>query len=374
MCAAAIPAPGKPAPATERLWINTRRWDLAFISLSALLIPLPYVVWLILRDALRVDADLSRQIVNMMVIIVVAGPHTYATFTRTMFNQEFRENHRAYYLSSLLIPLIVILLALANLSVLVTLLFFWASLHTLHQIVFVVDSYNEKEQLVRREQVKKRLGQLIDYGPILVALYPIAAYRIAITQDFSVGPNSINEVIPSVFEQPWLPILAFTMFFVAIIAFVIKSLVDIRHGTVNLPKTLFISLTVIAFLLMPSLSNLDTAFQGINVWHCVQYLGLTWYINRLREERGEIRHEPLIERISKPGHAREFYLFNFALTMGSMLLIATFYFLLHRGIGGKWSDASFAFETAYYIGVMAFLWIHYYQDHFLFTKSEAILP
>ena len=233
---------------------------------------------------------------------------------------------------------------------------------------------NDKEQLARKERVKRRLGQLVDYGPILVALYPIAAYRIAVTQDFSVGPNSINEVIPSVFEKPWPPILAFTIFFVAVIAFIVKSLVDVRRGTINLPKTLFISLTVIAFLLIPTLSNLDTAFQGINVWHCVQYLALIWYINRLREERGEIRRAPLIERISKPGHAREFYLFNLALTMGSMLLIAAFYFLLHYGIGGKWSQASFAFETSYYIGVMAFLWIHYYQDHFLFTKSEAVLP
>jgi len=40
----------------------------------------------------------------------------------------------------------------------------------------------------------------------------------------------------------------------------------------------------------------------------------------------------------------------------------------------KWAEPSFAFETAYYIGVLGFLWIHYYQDHFLFTKPEAIIP
>jgi hypothetical protein len=350
MCAAAIPLTGKPPPSSERLWINTRRWDLAFLSLSVFLIPIPYIAWLIMRDVVNVDADLSRQIVNMMVILVVAGPHTYATFTRTMFDQDFRENHRAYYLSSLLIPLIVIVLAMSSLSVLVTLLFFWASLHTLHQVVL-----------------------LIDYGPILVALYPIAAYRIAVTRDFSVGPNSINDVVPSVFEQPWLPILAFFIFFLAVFAFVVKSLVDMKRGTANLPKMLFVSVTAVAFFLIPTLSNLDTAFQGINVWHCTQYLALTWYINRLREGRGEIKRASIIERISKPGHAREYYLFNVVLTMGSMLLIAVFFFVLFYGIGGKWSEASLAFETAYYIGVVAFLWIHYYQDHFLFTKSEAVI-
>jgi hypothetical protein len=373
MSATATPFSGQPPSMSRGLWINTRQWDLSFLTLSALLIPIPYLIWLLMRDALNVDPDLGRQIVNIMVIVIVAGPHTYATFSRTMFDHEFRQRHRAYYLSSFAIPLIVIALALANLPLLLTIFFFWASLHTWHQIIYVVDSYNEKERLVRKERVKKRLQQFVDYGPVLVGLYPIAAYRIAITQDFSVGPNSINEIVPSVFEQPWLAILAFAIFFVALAAFIIKSVLDIRRGDANMPKIFFISVTVVAFFFIPSLDNLDTALQGINVWHCTQYLALTWYINRLREERGEMEQEPFIERISKPGHAREYYLFNVGLTMGSMLLIVIFFFALNR-FGGKWAEPSFAFETAYYIGVLAFLWIHYYQDHFLFTKPEAIIP
>jgi hypothetical protein len=374
MSATATPLAGKLPSKSSGLWINTRRWDLTFLSLSVFLIPIPYIVWLIMRDVFYVDADLGRQIVNILVILVVAGPHTYATFTRTMFDHQFREKHRAYYLSSFFIPLIVIVLPLANLALLLTIFFFWASLHTWHQIIFVVDSYHEKEQLVRKERVKRRLSQFVDYGPVLVGLYPLAAYRIAVTQDFAVGPNSLNDVIPSFFEQPWLAIAAIVLFFIALVAFIIKSVVEIKRGTANMPKILFISLTVIAFFFIPSLTNLDTALQGVNVWHCTQYLALTWYINRLREDRGEIEQEPLIERISKPGHAREYYLFNVGLTLGSMLLIAVFFVFLYYGIGGKWSEASYAFETSYYIGVLAFLWIHYYQDHFLFTQPESVLP
>ena len=29
---------------------------------------------------------------------------------------------------------------------------------------------------------------------------------------------------------------------------------------------------------MPALGNLDTAFQGMNVWHSFQYLALTWLL------------------------------------------------------------------------------------------------
>lgn len=358
---------------SKGLWIYNRRWDLSFLTLSALLIPIPYLVWFLLRDGFQVNEDLSRQIINLLVIFIVAGPHTYATFTRTMFDDQFRQKHRVYYFSSMVIPFIVIVLALVNLALLLTIFFFWASLHTWHQIIFIIDAYNEKQAYSRKERIKHHLSQLIDYGPVLVGLYPIAAYRIAVSQDFSIGPTSINEIVPDFFEQPWLFYLAIGIFFLCLLAFIIKTILDFRKGTVNKPKVFFISTTVVAFFFIPMLDNLDTAFQGVNVWHCTQYLGLTWYINRLREERGELKKMPFIDRISQPGHAKGFYLFNVGLTMGSMALIVIFFFVL-RSIGGKWADASFAFETAYYIGVLAFLWIHYYQDHFLFTKSEAVIP
>lgn len=374
MSATGLTAPTHMPRWSPGLWIYNRRWDLSFLSLSVFLVPIPYLVWLFLRDGLQIDADLGRQIINLLVILIVAGPHTYATFTRTMFDHQFRDKHRAYYLSSFIIPFIVIVLALANLALLLTIFFFWASLHTWHQIIFIIDAYNEKEAYSRQERMKHRLSQLIDYGPVLVGLYPIAAYRIAITQDFSVGPTSINEIIPSFFEQPWLAYAAMTLFVIALIAFLIKSALDFRNGTANKPKVFFISITVIAFFFIPMLDNLDTALQGVNVWHCTQYLGLTWYINRLREERGEMEKMPLIKRISEPGHARGYYLFNLGLTLGSLLLIVIFFVILFYGVGGKWSEASFAFETSYYIGVLAFLWIHYYQDHFLFAHSEAVIP
>jgi hypothetical protein len=32
----------------------------------------------------------------------------------------------------------------------------------------------------------------------------------------------------------------------------------------------------------------------------------------------------------------------------------------------------FAFDRAYYIAVLSFLWIHYYHDHYLFTQPQVI--
>jgi hypothetical protein len=362
--------PGVPV---EGKWIYHRQWDLSFISLSALLVPVPYLLWLFLGNVVGMEADLARQAVNMLVIILVAGPHTYATFTRTLLDDTFRVRHKLLYRSAVLIPIIVTVMGLANLNLLLLIFFAWASLHTLHQIAFIVDAYNEKEKAVRVRPKEHPLVWAIDYAAIATALYPVAAYRIAITQDFVVGLNNLNEVIPAFFEQPWLAILAASMFALTTLAFIAKSVWQFRQGTANRPKILFVSLTIVTMFFVPSLGNLDTAFQGINVWHCTQYLALTWYINRLRVERGEMKRMPLIQRISQAGQARSYYGFVLGLTVGTLVIMVLLFFALNA-IGGKWADGRYAFETAYYVSVLAFLWIHYFHDHFLFTQPETVLP
>jgi len=284
-----------------------------------------------------------------------------------------RANFATCITSSLVIPVIVISLALLNLPVLLTIFFFWASLHVLHQIVYVVESYNEKAKTAPHKTSLTPLSKAIDFAVVLTALYPLAAYRIAITQDFTIGPTALNDVIPNIFEQPWVVVLAFLVFGVSLVAFIVKTVNEFRHGIANLPKVVFISVTVTASFIVPALGNLDTAFQGMNVWHSFQYLALTWYANRLREERGQLDRQPLLKSISEEGHARKYYGFNLLMTFGAGILIAISFTLLYFLLGGKWADPRYAFETSYYIGVLSILWIHYYHDHFLFTKTDSMV-
>ena len=356
-------------------WIYSPRWDLAFISLSVLLIPVPTIVWYIMHRVFLIDDDDARQAINLLVFAIIAGPHTYATFTRTALDVNFREKYSGFIRSSIFIPLVVVVLALANLTLLLTIFFFWASLHTFHQLSFVVGAYDQKEgQNSKKRPSPSNLSRFFDYGVVVTALYPIAAYRIAVAKDFSIGPNNLNDIIPDVFEQPWLFYLAAGLFGSIFLGFIIKSIIEIRHGTAHMPKIVFITASGIMLLLVPSLGNLDTAFQGVNVWHCTQYLALTWYINRLRAEKGELDQMPLIKRISGSGKAKAYYGFNMAFTIGTVIIIGVVFFLLRDVAGGKWADSTYAFETAYYTGVLGFLWIHYYHDHFLFTKTETVLP
>jgi hypothetical protein len=364
MGASAIAVGSTKASMSEGIWIRNQRWDLVFISCSVVLVTVPYLIWLFMTDVLQV---------NLLIAVLIGGPHMYATFSRTAFDQSFRTKYGGFVRSSIIIPLLVVTLALTNLTLLLTIFFFWASIHVLHQIIYVVESYNEKAEKVKAKTSLSPLSKIIDFAVVLTSLYPIAAYRIAITQDFTIGPSKLNDTIPSFFEQPWVVYLASTVFAVSLIAFIAKSIYEYRQGIAHTPKIVFISVTVVASFIVPSLGNLDTAFQGMNVWHSFQYLALTWFALRLRQERGELDSQPVLERIAEPGRARVYYGFNLLLTFGAGVIIAVVFAILYFIVGGNWSEPTFALETAYYIGVLSFLWIHYYHDHVLFTKTDSVV-
>ena len=356
-------------------WLRNQRWDLTFITLSVILVAVPYGAYLLLLKlspvlspiANLIGADMdsfSRNLVNATVALLVGGPHMYATWTRTALDVDFFAKHRTLIYSSSIIPLVVIGLALINLQLLLTIFFLWASIHVLHQIIYINDLYEN-----RRAANLSLASRLADYGVILTALYPLAAWKIS-TGRFAIGPNNLSEIVGNIVPLgPWMIWLAGGAFALAFTAWVTKSIFEWRSGTLHVPKTVFIALTVTASFFVPALGNLDTAFQGMNVWHSFQYLALTWMLNNMRYERGDLKSSTFVQRLSESGSARRYYLFNMALTIADVALAAVI-FLVFRFAFGQPFD--YAFDRAYYIAVLSFLWIHYYFDHYLFTQPGIV--
>ena len=83
----------------------------------------------------------------------------------------------------------------------------------------------------------------------------------------------------------------------------------------------------------------------------------------------QLNRSPFVKRLSTDGSASRFYLFNIALTAADILLGVLLFIFLYYGFNQSFD---FAFDRAYYIAVLSFLWIHYYHDHFLFTRETAI--
>ncbi|MFQ5706101.1 MAG: hypothetical protein ACE5HO_01545 [bacterium] len=339
---------------TERnYWIYNKQWDLIFIILSASLIALPLVLNLILHNFVGISQAAVRTVVALAVTVAVGGPHMYATFTRTAMEKSFIKTHPKIMVGSLLIPVGVIWLGLSNFIILLTVFFFWASIHVLHQIVYLVECYNTKSP--KTLSVKSRV---IDYAVVLTSLYPLA-FRRMVRGTFVIGSNKMP--FPEVLRGDWFWMLFVLIFVVFLVLFTKKTVQEVKEGTVLWPKVLLIYVTAFSAFLIPTFHDLDVAFQGMNTWHSFQYLGLTWYINRLRSERGEISSS-FVKKISrKNNNGIAFYLTVVAVTVSTVAIIM---FLQH--VVGLSKDQS------YYITVLTFLLMHYLHDHVLFTDTDVL--
>ncbi len=386
MSATAINLAASGVPALEQdkssLWLRNRRWDLIFIILSVLGVPLPYLFYLFGKDVLQLDPDTSRNIINGFVAVAVGGPHMMSTLLRTNFDGDFRRRYPMLIRSSIIIPIIVVSLAFLNLTLLLTIFFFWAMLHVLHQVTYIVELYNHKEhQIVRHTSAVSLQSRAIDYAVVLTCLFPMAAFKIS-QGTFAVGTNDLTRVIPEAFQQPWLFVAAAAVFFVALAAFIVKTVQEYRQGLINWPKTIFISLTVAVFFPLAAFENLDTAFQGANMWHSFQYLAITFYIIKIKQQYGNLNQSaPLVSRFSKGKDSRGLFVLSTTMLLGSLVV-----FIIMRFIAGFVTPAIidpaapdyarlvdlWRFDVAYYTAILSFLWIHYYHDHFLFTNFEAL--
>lgn len=355
---------------SKSLWLHSRSWDLIFITLSVVLVPLPYLFYLFGRDVLGVHDDVSRNIVNGFVAIAVGGPHMMSTFLRTGLDKDFTKRYPMLIRSSIIIPIIVISLAFLNLNLLLTVFFFWAATHVLHQVTYIVELYNHKEHKFVRPSAVSLKARLIDYGVIMTCLFPFAALKIS-QGNFDIGTNDLTSVIPQFFQHLWFFYAMSGLFLIAVALFVIKSVQEYRAGILNWPKTIFILLTVVVAFVIPALPNLDTAFQGMNTWHSFQYLAITFYIIKIRQQYGDLQKSaPLVARFSQTKGARGLFALSTMMLVGSVIVFIIVYALagwIKPGI-----DANLHFDIAYYTSILSFLWIHYYHDHFLFTNFEAL--
>jgi hypothetical protein len=346
------------------LWLVNPRYDLMFIIFSAALLLFPHAVNSIWP---------SNIVVDLVVTLLIGGPHLFATYTLTFMEPQFRERYRIYTRGAFVLPFLVLAMAIWHLDLLVTIFFFWASVHVIHQAAYIADSYRFKDA-----RGFTQWGRIIDYGLLFSSLYAISAFK------FTRTPLSIFgvDIADARFEtggrvllfpdflrlEPfaWLALAGFAFFFTA---FLVNSVWEWREGRLNGPKTLHMTVAALLFFITPAFQNLDVAFQGLNTWHSFQYLAVVLYLNRLRAERGLIGSE-FVRRTSRSG--RSLYLLCLAFTVAAGVA----YFVV-RGVLlalGIWADDVMQQHYfSFYTVILSTLLIHYYFDHFLFLQIDDII-
>jgi hypothetical protein len=245
----------------------------------------------------------------------------------------------------------VVVLGIYQYTLLITFFFSWASLHVLHQIIYLTDCYRA------RGAAEPAWSRYIDYGLILTGLYPIGIYKLSLRQ-FHVG--GVVLPFPDWALSLHLPEIAGAIFGAFLVAWTAKTVAEFREGRGSVPKTLLIAITTVVSFCLPLGSNLDVLFQGYNTWHSFQYLFLLWFINRLRDERGDLE-EGLVRRLVRRRGMGIYYL-CFLLATGVLVILT----LIVRATTPLSADQS------YFVVVLSVLLMHYYFDHFLFSQPDLI--
>jgi hypothetical protein len=333
-------------------WIYKPAWDLPVLIFSALLVPLPFLVAWIAHQTGVIQPQHAVDLINITVAALVGGPHLFSTATYTILDGKFRTRHPRYAAFALLLPVLVVLLGVYQYTLLITFFFSWASLHVLHQIMYLTDCYR-----TRNPALEPRWARLVDYGLILTGLYPIGLYKLSLRQ-FHVG--GVLLPYPDWLRALHLPEVAGVFFAGCLLLWIGKTVVEFREGRGSIPKTLLIAVTTVVSFFLPMGSNLDVLFQGYNTWHSFQYLFLLWLINRLRDQRGELEN-PLVQSLVRRDSMKLYYACFLGAT--AVLVVLT---LFVRAITPLSADQS------YFVVVLSVLLMHYYFDHFLFSHPQLV--
>lgn len=342
------------APSAGGPWIRSRNFDLLFLTASGVLVFLPYLSYGLLQR-LGASTGTASLIVGLSVTLLVGGPHMYSTYLRTALEPRFRGRYGwLAYAPLVIIPALVVIGSFYAFLLLLTLFFFWASVHVTHQAQFISESYRRKAG-----SRISTLDRLLDGAVILGALYTVAMYKF-VTDRFTMGSSTL--LFPDFLKHLWVAQVFTAGFAVLFLYYVIRTAGEIRRGEATWPRLLFMAATVALAFIIPLFENLDVAFQGFNTWHSLQYLALTWFILSRQADRGEIG-SGFVRGLSGVSHTRAFY----AAMVGATVISGGVYLFLWRGLG-------LPQDRAYYVVVLSFLLVHYFYDHFLFRDFAPLNP
>ncbi|MDH3591173.1 MAG: hypothetical protein OER88_04805 [Planctomycetota bacterium] len=330
----------------ESPWIRSKRWDLGWLVFSVLTVPL--------APLMHHYLDMSAEGVATVIMLLVGGPHVFVTFTRTNMDPKFVRRHRTFTRLAYLVPIATAAFALYFKAAFLTFFFTFASLHVLQQISYVANCYSNRQKLTPTGRER-----LFEYGVIFSCLYPFAAVRM-VEGTFTLDGTAL--LVPEFLLGDGLIYAAFAIFAVFLGGWLFYVVRRHREQRLHYGKTGLIAVTVFATLFTPLFRNLDVAFQGINTWHCVQYLALIWWANRLRRERGETELA-VVRAISERGW-KGFARYYGLAVLATLGLVGAIY--LAAEIPGV------TVLLAYYMLGKGVLLTHYYYDTFLFTQNDEL--
>ncbi|HZE97870.1 MAG TPA: hypothetical protein VE981_12655 [Planctomycetota bacterium] len=330
-------------------WLYGARWDVTWLMGTAIVVPITLaLVW----------GGISSEALNLAVTVIAGGPHVFATFLTTYFDPQYRRRHGwALAAVAVVVPALVVFLTITRFQQLLSFFIFAASFHVLQQNAYLADAY--RRRFGRPEAWPSRV---LDYMVLFLSFYPIAAYKL-VRNDFTMG--DVRILIPDLVKTEFTCKAIAVLFAASFLAWSMKTLQEWRNGVLNRPKTALILLTSTIAFMIPAMAageRMELAFQAVNTWHSLQYLGIIWLILNLRKAEGKSA-SPFVGSVSGPGRAAwKFYGLCLLFTAVQLAVILTLKATRPFSLSGA---------QYHYIGVFSVLFIHYTLDGYFFVAARS---
>lgn len=404
-------------------WLRSARWDRIFILGGALLVPIPILAYYLFRAA-GASVGASEDLVTLLVMVAVGGPHVFATYTRTFLNPTFYREDRRWVIGGVLVIALVVTAATLSafhdatimgfppIQFVLTFFFFWAGIHIVHQMSYCVACYARQSEKKRARSYSRPL----DYLVMLGCLYPVSFFRMSMIDPVSHTTNAdalasrivlhlsgsqeftsqylfrigrTAPILPDFMVADWFWVTFAVLYFTTLCLWLLACRRDAGKGVLIRPRFQLVGVTVLVGLVVPLFPNLDSAFQGFNAWHSFQYIGLLWLMNRVSWRRGEIRNG-FVRRISEPGRHLGYYATALAATLGLLALLFLVGWVIQAASNGKFvlfGHDSVARDAAtgralyrpgslllgYYMIGFSLLLVHYLHDGVFFFRTRYIV-
>ncbi|MBL9077852.1 MAG: hypothetical protein JNL08_10130 [Planctomycetes bacterium] len=406
----------RPAPP-----LHTPAWDRWFVAGGAWLVPVPIAAFLLCQAA-GLSVAAAEDVVTLLVMVPLGGPHVFATYTRTYLNPKFRREEPLLFGLGLAVPLIIVTAVVASaffdvtiagsppMRYVLTFFFFWAGLHIVQQHAFV-------HAALPRLAPRAKRWDVVEVAVMLLAMYPASLFRMSMvdTTDASMrfaNPDAlatrvvtwlggsaqcaddyvfrigrVAPALPGWLLHPAVWIAVTVAFAIVLALFVARVRHERRRGIEDPNRTRLVASMALVGATVPLLPNLDSAFQGLNAWHSFQYLGIAWLMNRRSLARGEI-DSPWFARIAADGAQWRFYRTALGATLAMVAALLGTAWLLTRFGGGEFAmfghdeplrDAAGnalyrpgAVLLAYYLLGFSLLLVHYLHDGVFFCRRRYL--
>jgi hypothetical protein len=418
-------AGGPSAPPTTAAVLRSTAFDRLFVAGGAWLVPIPILAFYLLRS-LGCTTATAEDLVTLLVMVPIGGPHVFATYTRTFLNPRFAREDRLLFALALVVIATVAGAAVASaffdvvlagsppLRYVLTFFFFWAGVHIVQQNSYVAACLAEKAP----PRAPPRWWGGVDYAVMLLAMYPASLFRMSMVDtadatmrsadpgalatqamlglgfapqfvdDYVFRIGRVAPILPDWLRSPSVWIGVTVAFAASLVLFAIKTRRELATGTLIKSRFQLVLCMAVLGAAVPLFPNLDSAFQGLNAWHSFQYLGILWLMNKKSQARGEIKNRAF-DLIMAPDHGRRFYGAALLATVTMLAIVFLAALAIQLGSGGEFvlfghgaprygDDGRELYRPgavllAYYMTVFGFLLTHYLHDGAFFFRKRYLL-